>query len=96
MAFPNCSPGKNAQKIAATLSRQSVKICPGTAATTTVFLLTALTAVTIPPVVIGSWYGMNFRHMPELSHPSAYYGLMGITLAMMLGMGLWLKFKRWF
>ena len=59
-------------------------------------VLTALTAVTIPPVVVGSWYGMNFRHMPELSHPSAYYGLMGLTLAMMLGMGLWLKFKRWF
>jgi magnesium transporter len=59
-------------------------------------VLTALTAVTIPPVVVGSWYGMNFRHMPELDHPHGYFGLMGVTLALMLGMGLWLKFKRWF
>jgi magnesium transporter len=59
-------------------------------------VLTALTAVTIPPVVVGSWYGMNFRHMPELDHPHGYLVLMGVTLALMLGMGLWLKFKRWF
>jgi magnesium transporter len=59
-------------------------------------VLTALTAVTIPPVVVGSWYGMNFRHMPELDHPMGYFGLMGVTIALMLGMGLWLKFKRWF
>jgi Mg2+ and Co2+ transporter CorA len=39
---------------------------------------------------------MNFRHMPELDHPMGYFGLMGVTLALMLGMGLWLKFKRWF
>jgi Mg2+ and Co2+ transporter CorA len=39
---------------------------------------------------------MNFRHMPELDHPLGYYSLMGMTLALMLGMGLWLKFKRWF
>jgi magnesium transporter len=59
-------------------------------------VLTALTAVTIPPVVVGSWYGMNFRHMPELDHPHGYLSLMGVTLALMVGMGLWLKFKRWF
>jgi Mg2+ and Co2+ transporter CorA len=39
---------------------------------------------------------MNFRHMPELDHPHGYLVLMGVTLALMLGMGLWLKFKRWF
>lgn len=59
-------------------------------------VLTALTAITIPPVVVGSWYGMNFRHMPELEHPHAYLGLMALTLSLMIGMGLWMKFKRWF
>ena len=59
-------------------------------------VLTALTAITIPPVVVGSWYGMNFRHMPELEHPHAYLGLMAVTLSLMIGMGLWMKFKRWF
>ncbi|NBT89542.1 MAG: magnesium and cobalt transport protein CorA [Verrucomicrobia bacterium] len=59
-------------------------------------VLTALTAITIPPVVVGSWYGMNFRHMPELEHPHAYLSLMGVTGALMVGMGLWMKFKKWF
>lgn len=59
-------------------------------------VLTALTAVTIPPVVLGSWYGMNIRAMPELDHPHAYLILIGVTLALMIGTGVWLKSKRWF
>jgi Mg2+ and Co2+ transporter CorA len=34
--------------------------------------------------------------MPELEHPHAYLGLMAVTLSLMIGMGLWMKFKRWF
>jgi magnesium transporter len=59
-------------------------------------VLTALTAITIPPVVVGSWYGMNFRRMPELEHPHAYLWLMGLTIGLMIGMGIWLRSKRWF
>ncbi|NBR46244.1 MAG: magnesium and cobalt transport protein CorA [Verrucomicrobia bacterium] len=59
-------------------------------------VLTALTAITIPPMVVGSWYGMNFRRMPELEHPDAYWWLLAITLVLMIGMGIWLRFKRWF
>jgi len=35
-------------------------------------VLTALTAITIPALIVGTWYGMNFRHMPELASPVAY------------------------
>ncbi len=59
-------------------------------------VLTAITAITIPPVVIGTWYGMNFRMMPELEHPHAYWWLLVVTIALMVGMGVWLKSKRWF
>ena len=59
-------------------------------------VLTAITAITIPPVVIGTWYGMNFRRMPELEHPLAYWWLMLVTVLLMVGMGVWLKTKRWF
>jgi magnesium transporter len=59
-------------------------------------VLTAITAITIPPVVIGTWYGMNFRRMPELEHPLAYWWLMLATVLLMVGMGVWLKSKRWF
>lgn len=59
-------------------------------------VLTSLTAITIPPVVLGSWYGMNFHRMPELESPQSYWILMLVTISLMVGMGVWLKSKRWF
>jgi magnesium transporter len=35
-------------------------------------VLTALTAISLPVTIIGTWYGMNFEHMPELDAPYAY------------------------
>jgi magnesium transporter len=58
--------------------------------------LTALTAVTIPAVVVGTWYGMNFAHMPELSSPHGYIYAAGLTLVGTLIMFLYLKKKKWF
>ena len=56
--------------------------------------LTAITAVTIPVMVIGTWYGMNFEHMPELArgYPIAAGGTVVTTLLMFL----YLKKKKWF
>ena len=42
--------------------------------------LTALTAVTIPVMVVGTWYGMNFEHMPEVDSKHGYLYAVGITL----------------
>ena len=56
--------------------------------------LTAITAVTIPIVVIGTWYGMNFKNMPELDH--GYWwalGSMAVTTTLMV---VYLKKKKWF
>ena len=58
--------------------------------------LTALTAVTIPAVVVGTWYGMNFSHMPELQSPHGYLYAAGLTLVGTLIMFLYLKKKKWF
>lgn len=58
--------------------------------------LTALTAITIPVVVIGTWYGMNFEHMRELQHPHGYQIATGITLFFTLLTAIYLKRKRWF
>jgi len=58
--------------------------------------LTALTALTIPAVIVGTWYGMNFEHMPELGSPHGYVYAVGLTLASTLGMVLYLKKKGWF
>lgn len=56
--------------------------------------LTALTAITIPVMVIGTWYGMNFVHMPELV--KGYPVAVGITLVSTTLMFFYLRKKKWF
>jgi magnesium transporter len=56
--------------------------------------LTALTAITIPIMVIGTWYGMNFVNMPELAH--GYPWAIGCTIVTTLLMFVYLKKKKWF
>jgi Mg2+ and Co2+ transporter CorA len=34
--------------------------------------------------------------MPELEHPQSYWLLILVTFLLMVGMGVWLKSKRWF
>jgi magnesium transporter len=58
--------------------------------------LTALTAITIPAMLIGTWYGMNFDHIPELHSPHGYLWAGGLTAVTTLGMFLYLKKKKWF
>jgi magnesium transporter len=58
-------------------------------------VLTALTAITLPPIVIGTWYGMNFKFMPEISSPWGYpvaFGAMAVSTAAML---FWCKRRGW-
>jgi magnesium transporter len=58
--------------------------------------LTALTAVTLPAVVVGGWYGMNFEHMPELKSPHGYMIASAFTLVSTVAMVIYLKKKKWF
>ena len=56
--------------------------------------LTAITAVTIPVMVVGTWFGMNFEAMPELKH--GYPWAMAFTLVTTILMVIYLRKKRWF
>jgi magnesium transporter len=58
--------------------------------------LTALTAITIPVMVIGTWYGMNFEFMRELQSPWGYRTVIGITAVTTLITAIYLKKRRWF
>lgn len=58
--------------------------------------LTALTAVTLPAVLVGGWYGMNFDHMPELRSPHGYLWACTLTVTATIAMVIYLKKKRWF
>ena len=47
-------------------------------------LLTLITVITTPLMMIGTWYGMNFHDMPELNHQHGYvvaFGVMVISTA---------------
>ncbi|HQR21983.1 MAG TPA: magnesium/cobalt transporter CorA [Burkholderiaceae bacterium] len=58
--------------------------------------LTALTAITLPAVLVGGWYGMNFDHMPELRSPHGYLYAWIITIVSTALMAIYLRKKKWF
>ncbi|MBL9216110.1 MAG: magnesium/cobalt transporter CorA [Opitutaceae bacterium] len=58
--------------------------------------LTAITAITIPVMVVGTWYGMNFEHMKELQSLHGYQIALGTTLVFTVLMAVYLKKKKWF
>jgi magnesium transporter len=55
--------------------------------------LTAITAVTIPVMVVGTWFGMNFKTMPELDH--GYFWALGVTLVTTILITAYLRKKKW-
>src|SRR6185503_13103707 len=42
-------------------------------------LLTMITVITTPVMIIGTWYGMNFKSMPELEWPGGYEVALSVT-----------------
>lgn len=47
------------------------------------------------PTLIASWYGMNFKHMPELAGPYSYLALVGVTVAIVGGLFVVLRRAKW-
>jgi magnesium transporter len=59
-------------------------------------LLTMITVITTPAMIVGSWYGMNFKHMPELDWPLAYALIALVTLVSTWLTYWYFKKKKWF
>ena len=59
-------------------------------------LLTLITVITTPLMMIGTWYGMNFKDMPELDAPHAYPIATGCMILSTLATYLYFKKKKWF
>lgn len=58
-------------------------------------LFSVMAVVLMPPTLIASVYGMNFKMMPELEHPWGYpLALLGMLVAA-VGPYLFFKWKRW-
>lgn len=58
-------------------------------------LLTLITVMTTPLTLVGTWYGMNFAGMPELTAPHGYLIAALATLASTGGTFLYFKRKGW-
>ncbi len=54
-------------------------------------VLTALTALSLPATIIGSWYGMNFTRMPELDSPYGYPVVFFFTVVLTYLVYRWCK-----
>lgn len=58
-------------------------------------VLTLLTAITTPSLLIGTWYGMNFKDIPELDLPYAYPVAALVTIVSTILLIIWLRRKHW-
>jgi len=59
-------------------------------------VLTMITVVTTPVMIVGTWYGMNYvEQMPELHSRYGYGWALGLTALSTALMVWWMKRKRW-
>ena len=58
-------------------------------------VFTVLSVVLMPPTLIASIYGMNFKHMPELEWLWGYPMAIGLIVLVAVGPVLFLKHKKW-
>jgi magnesium transporter len=58
-------------------------------------VLTIISTIFIPLTFIAGVYGMNFKYMPELEWHWGYFGVMGLMLAIALGLLALFRRKRW-
>ena len=59
-------------------------------------VLTLITMITTPVTIIGTWYGMNFKDMPELSWAWGYPYALVLILLSAIGPLLWFRWRGWF
>jgi len=59
-------------------------------------LLTLITVITTPLMMIGTWYGMNFKDMPELDHKHGYPIAGACMVVSTIATYWYFKQKKWF
>ncbi|MDG5767600.1 magnesium/cobalt transporter CorA [Balneolales bacterium ANBcel1] len=58
-------------------------------------MLTIIATIFIPLTFVVGIYGMNFEYMPELGWRYGYFGILGIMLAIALGMLVLFRRRKW-
>jgi magnesium transporter len=59
-------------------------------------LLTMITVITTPLMMVGTWYGMNFKNLPEVDWKFGYYAAGLLTLVSTVATYWFFKRKKWF
>src|SRR5436309_11141004 len=59
-------------------------------------VLTLITVITTPIMIVGTWYGMNFPDMPELKARHGYWVAGTVTAVSTVGTIWYFKKKKWF
>jgi len=59
-------------------------------------LLTMITVITTPMMLVGTWYGMNFKNMPEVDWTQGYLAAFAVTLLSTLAIWWYFRKKKWF
>lgn len=58
-------------------------------------VLTMITIITTPLMIVGTWYGMNFKNMPELDWHLGYVYALVLTLLSTAATLIYFKRKKW-
>lgn len=61
----------------------------------TIQWFTVITTIFVPLTLITSWYGMNFRFMPELDMPWSYFVIMAVCAVIVIFELRFFKRKKW-
>jgi len=59
-------------------------------------LLTMITVITTPLMMVGTWYGMNFQDLPEVKWRYGYWMAVAVTVVSTGATYWYFKKKRWF
>jgi magnesium transporter len=59
-------------------------------------VLTIVSVVGVPPTLVASMYGMNFKHMPELDWSWGYPYVLVLILISAVAPLLWFRWRGWF
>jgi magnesium transporter len=59
-------------------------------------VLTMITVITTPLMMVGTWFGMNFHDMPELNWRYGYLTAASVTVVSTLGTYWYFKKRKWF
>ena len=58
--------------------------------------LAVVATLSVPFVVVAGMYGMNFERIPLASHPQGFWILVGMQLAIGIGLVAFFRWRRWF